>query len=630
MVIPLSRAISYARFSTSRQAGGSSIERQLKLTREYCEKHNLTLDDSLTDEGLSAYRGDHTARGSLGRFMEAVEKGQVDRGTYLIVEALDRLSREAVRPALTQFLRIIDAGIKIVTLFDGRVYTDSSESVEIDLIVAILNMSEAHKSSLSKSTRLKEAWNIKRASGARQTSICPAWLSPIRGRNGVGTTFTPNSGAAVIQRIFREAASGIGSFSIAKRLNDDGILPLTGDKKHGKDHPKAGQSISNGWNRGRINQIIRSDAVLGWYQPHKRDGKNRVPVGEPIKDYYPAIVSQSVVDRARANVSSRKFAGVGSGRKGEVISNLFSTVAKCAQCGNSMFLVARTKASGKPGRLRCSMAIRNKTVCDSPVSIPYKRLETQFLRDFKIIKQIVHLSSHDDETAGLTETIARTRAEADKLKTAIDNMALSFSNPLPVIAAQMQSMAERHAALTHELGDLEKRLASERQTIRNMDQLEIEYLTERFESPDLNIVRKARSQVSTVIRQILKEPMVCRADNTVIAAATMLDTGEMISIRYLDGSRLIQPSRRIPVVYVDDAVSETKSYFAETKGYLASDLLDDNPAVYVGETKVANLRDVMTDGKIDVLHIFGRWMLITDDDPTVPPFNLQDVAIIRP
>src|ERR1700712_4391472 len=138
MVIPLSsRAISYSRFSSARQHGGSSIERQLKLTREYCENHNLILDESLTDEGLSAFTGDHTARGSLGRFMQAVDQGRVERGTYLVIEALDRLSRAAVRPALTQFLRIIDAGVKIVTLYDGRVYEDTSESVEIDLIVAI-------------------------------------------------------------------------------------------------------------------------------------------------------------------------------------------------------------------------------------------------------------------------------------------------------------------------------------------------------------------------------------------------------------------------------------------------------------------------------------------------------------
>ncbi len=56
------------------------MERRIKLTRDYCQRHGLILDESLSDEGLSAYKGDHTSLGSLGRFLQAVEQGRVARG----------------------------------------------------------------------------------------------------------------------------------------------------------------------------------------------------------------------------------------------------------------------------------------------------------------------------------------------------------------------------------------------------------------------------------------------------------------------------------------------------------------------------------------------------------------------
>ena len=58
----------------------------------------------------------------MGRFLEAVRVGSVKRGSYLIVESLDRLSREQVLTAQSLFLSIIQAGINLVTLMDGKVY----------------------------------------------------------------------------------------------------------------------------------------------------------------------------------------------------------------------------------------------------------------------------------------------------------------------------------------------------------------------------------------------------------------------------------------------------------------------------------------------------------------------------
>ena len=48
----------------------------------------------------------------LATFLELVHAGRIARGSYLIVESLDRLTREHIRPALTLLLNLIDNGIR--------------------------------------------------------------------------------------------------------------------------------------------------------------------------------------------------------------------------------------------------------------------------------------------------------------------------------------------------------------------------------------------------------------------------------------------------------------------------------------------------------------------------------------
>ena len=97
------KAFSYLRFSTPEQMKGDSYRRQTEAAQAYATKHGLELDDSLTlrDKGISAYQGRNATDGRLSAFLSAVETGRVRPGSYLLVESLDRLSREgsSCRPA---------------------------------------------------------------------------------------------------------------------------------------------------------------------------------------------------------------------------------------------------------------------------------------------------------------------------------------------------------------------------------------------------------------------------------------------------------------------------------------------------------------------------------------------------
>src|SRR4051794_7179131 len=94
-------AYSYIRFSSPQQAEGDSLRRQHELRDAWLKRSGARLDTSLTlrDEGVSGFTGSHRTnpdRHALAAFLDLVKKGRIPQGSFLVVESLDRLSREHI------------------------------------------------------------------------------------------------------------------------------------------------------------------------------------------------------------------------------------------------------------------------------------------------------------------------------------------------------------------------------------------------------------------------------------------------------------------------------------------------------------------------------------------------------
>jgi len=326
----MTKAYSYIRMSTDAQLKGDSLRRQIEKTRQFAQEQGLVLDEAfeLKDIGLSAFDGTNVEKGELGKFIQAVRSGQVEKGSYLIVESLDRLSRQKVNQSLRMLLDLLDAGINVATLIDRRTYTpESSDPFELMMSVAL--MARANDESLHKSERVREAWSSKRKNAARKiiTAKCKAWLEPKADRTG----FDPIPDRVdIIKRIYSEAADqGIGADSIARRLNLERVPTFGG---------------SDGWRKSYVLKILTDRAVLGEFQPRALVKGKSQPSGEPLSNYLPAIIDEDMFFRAQAARTKRRIAG--GGRKGPRVSNLFSKLAKCGICGRGMTMVNRGDGNG--------------------------------------------------------------------------------------------------------------------------------------------------------------------------------------------------------------------------------------------------------------------------------------------
>jgi DNA invertase Pin-like site-specific DNA recombinase len=260
--------------SSDAQLKGDSQRRQLETTDKYIADNGLELVERLSDLGVSAFRGANVEYGALGKFLQAVREGKVESGSYLIVEALDRISRQPTRIALQLFLELMNSGIVVVTLSNQQVYTTENYDTQ-QLIISIIEMSRSAEDSAKKSYRVSEAWQNKRNAIASQklTRRGPAWLRMLPDQSEFEAI--PER-VAVIRRIFDETVSGIGAFTIAGRLNDDKV-PTFGKSKR--------------WQPSSVNKIVASPAVIGEFQLYKGESGNRTPYGPPIKGYCRQLLS---------------------------------------------------------------------------------------------------------------------------------------------------------------------------------------------------------------------------------------------------------------------------------------------------------------------------------------------------
>ena len=141
-------AYSYVRFSTAEQAKGDSKRRQTTMAAEYAKLNNLDLNDTLTfrDEGVSSFRGKNSETGKLAEFLEAVRKGIVPQGSVLLVENFDRISRQAARKALRTIEEIVESGVSLVTLTDGKEYDEAALDDSMNFMIAMITLMRGNES----------------------------------------------------------------------------------------------------------------------------------------------------------------------------------------------------------------------------------------------------------------------------------------------------------------------------------------------------------------------------------------------------------------------------------------------------------------------------------------------------
>ena len=456
----ITKAYSYLRFSTPEQSRGDSFRRQSEASLRYAEENGLELDTRLSfqDLGRSAYRGSNTQDGALGDFIQAVDQGLIEKGSYLLVESLDRLSREAVLSALSKLIDLLNKGVRVVTLSDQRVHTlEGYQENFSELMFSLMIMARAHEESAMKGKRVGAAWANKRkrmADGHKLTKHCPSWLE----LNDEATEFKVlEDRVEIIRRIYDMSIQGIGKERIVRILNEEGVPTFARAK---------------GWYPSYIQRILETDAVLGHFQPCRLEFYNgkrkRVPEGDLITDYYPPIIDRETYATAKAMREGRR---IGGGKKGKRFSNLFTGIATCGNCGKPMHYANKGNNSTF---LICSVKRCDPTACDLP-TWRYIHTERAVLLSLpELDVQDLFPTVHENIKASLKAITGRLTVTKDDLKevsSQVENaLILLLDRPdSPAIKSKLDELETKQGELKDEIEALEKQERQEKVRLSNIE-----------------------------------------------------------------------------------------------------------------------------------------------------------------
>ncbi len=318
-------ATAYVRWSSDQQTRGSSETRQTQLAQQMCATKGWTLQEIIIDSGKSAFHGTNRATGgNLAEIERRAAEGKL-AGQVLIVENLDRLSRQEPLHSLNLMQSLANHGVTIAESASNSVYT--AESIRenwLTLLSAFIRAGLAYDESLKKSRRLKAAWEVARERGTTKDGkadprICPTWIEVVEGEYAV-----IEDRAATIRWICEQCAEGKGLNWIARELNAD---------------PSSNRWTKGAWTQSNICSLLRRRNVLGEHRSMQKqaDGK-RVPIGE-WQPRYPAIVSVELWHRVQLGLDSRRTEG--GPRRG--FSNVLQGFCRCGVCQSRLNLKAEQR-----------------------------------------------------------------------------------------------------------------------------------------------------------------------------------------------------------------------------------------------------------------------------------------------
>ena len=188
----------YARFSSDNQRE-ESITAQLRAIHEYCDTHDIRIQQEFVDEAQSARSSN---RPEFQRMFAVIRNRPAD---YLIVHKLDRFARNRYDAAFYR-QKLKEKGMRLVSVLERL--DDSPESIIMEGLIESIN--EYYSANLSRETKKGFRENIMK--GKRCGARTP------KGYDCINQKLYPNEDAPLVKKLFQMYADGASFSKMHKEL----------------------------------------------------------------------------------------------------------------------------------------------------------------------------------------------------------------------------------------------------------------------------------------------------------------------------------------------------------------------------------------------------------------------------
>ena len=358
------RIIGYARISRHTEES-TSIERQREVIERECVKRGDDLVGIESDVDVSASRTG-LDRPGLKRARAAVTSGAADA---VMVWRLDRVAR-----SVGDFMAIVDAGVEVISATEP---IDTTTPMGRAMAQVLQVFAELESRTIGLRVAASKAYlrRVGRFPGGR----VPYGYRTVPHPDGVGYALEPVAEEVrVIRRAVTEILEGSSLYSVAKRLNAEGL------------HARKGRP----WTSATLKGILLGNPVLGRVSL-KGGAPLRDERGIPVEVWEP-IVTPEESARMRARITRGE-----EGERRKRAEGLLSGLAACGTCGRALTYQRRTKGR-EIASYRCRATERG--LCSEGVAIRAEEIEgdveAEFLRRFGRFR-VTEIIESAPEVAGL-------------------------------------------------------------------------------------------------------------------------------------------------------------------------------------------------------------------------------------
>lgn len=394
----MTKAYAYVRYSRAVQRMGDSEDRQSNALELFESTYGVKIAEIFYDRGKSAFRGDNARTGNFAIVMRRIQEGDLKPGDFLVVESIDRITRQRVLDGVELLQSILKAGVNIYTTSDQKLYSYSDPSKDFENLLMISVIAKrANEESETKSKRLLSSWRSRRKKAEAGEII-------IKKGNSIPYGLAVENNKFVIVKKEQQEIQYLFESLITYGMNT--AIAKLNEKSEKK------------WNNGTLNKILTNKTVIGCMAVHKvehaPDGTSKKILTGYIEDYYPKLIEPSLFYAAINAMRDRKSKNH-SGRRSEQDFNIFRNTIYCINCGGKMYYDHRgSRYKGKIyPHFRCDSARVQRHLC-SASNVRFEYVLGLFLSCIESIKK-VDRDFKDVDMKGVSTNQKLLKRDIDKL-----------------------------------------------------------------------------------------------------------------------------------------------------------------------------------------------------------------------
>ena len=320
----------------------ASIMTQRKMLRSYAADKGFQVFDEYVDDGWS---GTNFDRPDFKRMIADIEAKKIN---LVITKDLSRLGRDYITTGQYTEIYFPSKGVRYIAINDG--YDSDSPYTDIAPFKNVINEMYARDTS----KKIRSAFTTKMRDGAYIAAFAPyGYQKDPADKNHL---VVDTQSGEIVKQIFRLAANGALPIEIARTLNAQGTPSPAVYRCMTHEELDVNQySQRQEWTSATITKMLRNVVYLG----HTAQGKttrvsfkSHLTVSNPrdewivVENTHEALVDAETFDLVRRRSALRTCEKKGA------FYNLFSGIAKCADCGKNMSATG-TRKKGSPANLTC-------------------------------------------------------------------------------------------------------------------------------------------------------------------------------------------------------------------------------------------------------------------------------------